>query len=317
MRILTYCIFILILTTIFLSCSDEDIRLYHPEEVVPPEPDPDPEPEPQKFWLLEHVDYPDGTVGLVTRGDVTLSYSPDYLITTIDNLNSDFIKVNYKNDLVEYSRVRESGNIIYYDSLLIKINSDKRATSALHVTYRESQGVKVQTQNDSTYFGYNGEGYLIRMERFDQSGDLIPTYWEDYTFQGGNLTEIISSAGYKHVYTYNEQDYSLASSFAYEMPFNTLSINNWGGCWLLTNLRYLSAYLGNRSKNHVDRVLIYQNAAVGQASTEYADITYDYIYDEDKQVVEVEIEGFVNGNKIPENYITTFSYIEETIEEEP
>lgn len=293
----------LFLTAIFLaicsSCSKEDVMLYHPEPI--------------RYWLLEHVDYPDTKAGLVNRTDVTLSYSNDDQIETIDNLNADYIMINYSSDLIEYAKSNDYGTYIYYDSLLIKVNSNKQATSALHLTYREADNEKVRTQNDSTSFIYNADGYLIRMERFNRSGDEVPTYWENYSFVNGNLSEIISSAGYKHVYSYTDQEYEPVSSYCYEMPFNTISISNWGGCWLLTNCRFLSDYLGKKSANNVASVVIFKDVKEGSTPTEYASITYDFLYDEKDLVSSVEIKGMVEEIEIPTNFVTNFSYLERKI----
>lgn len=282
--------------------------LYHPMEEVP-------EPEPEKKWLLKHVDYPNTRTGLVNRNDVTLSYNSDLKIKTIDNLNSDYIMINYNPSYITYAREYKSGESIIYDSLLVRINRSEYATSVLHVTHRETDGEKSQIQNDSTFFDYNAENHLIRIERYNRSGDEKPTYWEDYTFTNGNLTEVISSAGYKHTYTYNNQVYSLTSSYCYEVPFNTISISNWGGCWLLTNCRFLSDYLGKKSLNNISHVTIYKNAKEEQTPELYADIDYDYTYDENDLVVKVKLTGSANGTDIPEDYTTLFSYIEEGAEE--
>lgn len=303
MKVFTYFIASIIFTFICVSCADQDIRLYHPEEE---------KPEPVKHWLLKHVDYPDERLGLVSRADVSLSYNTKLEIETINNRNSDSISINYNPDYITYAREYKSGEAMVYDSLLVRINLNKQATSALHVTYRENKGSKVQIQNDSTFFGYDAEGHLIRMERFNRSGDKTPTYWEHYTFAEGNLTEILSSVGYKHVYTYNEQVYSLTSSYCYEVPFNTISISNWGGCWLLTNCRFLSDYLGKKSVNNISSVTIYKEGKGEEPTQLFASLNYEYGYDEYGLVVDVKITGSVNGSEVPENYVTKFSYIEKT-----
>lgn len=315
MKTLTYFTLAFIFAIACFSCASEDIRLYHPEEEKP-EPEPEPEPEPVKHWLLKHVDYPSDKLGLVTRSDVTLSYNSELQIGAIDNQNSDYITINYTLDSITYAKDYKSSTSMVYDSLLVRINATKQATSALHVTYRETDGTKIQTQNDSTFFGYNTEGNLIRMERFNRSGDKTPTYWEDYTFTDGNLTEVLSSAGYKHIYTYNEQKYSLTSSYCYEVPFNTISISSFGGCWLLTNCRFLSNYLGKKSANNIGSVTIYKNAKEGQTPELLANLNYEYLYNEYELVTEVKLTGIVNGVEIPENYTTAFSYIEKTEGEE-
>lgn len=302
MKLNLHHIFTAIIILVSFSCSEKDILLYHPE--------------PLKYWLIEHVDYPEAKVGLVNRNDVSLYYSNDDQVKIIDNEDSDYIMVNYNPELIEYAKSNDYGTSIYYDSLLIRINPNKQAISALHVTYKETEEQKVRTQNDSTSFLYDTEGYLVRMERFSKAGDKTPTYWENYTIQNGNLSEIISSAGYKHVYIYNEEKYTPVSSYCYEMPFNTISITNWGGCWLLTNCRFISEYLGKRNKNNVAGVKIFNDVKEGKTPTEYANISYDFIYNEKGLVSSVDIRGMINKEAIPEGFTTVFSYLEKTVVEE-
>lgn len=297
---------------LFFSCSEENIMLYHPEDGNEPS-----EPT-QKIWLLEHIDYPSSDeLGMIVRKDVTFSYTDmEWVLNLIQETIGNSIKVDYKDNEVIYSMKRGIGLYIYYDSLLVRINNDKFAESALHRTYREllqEEGAsKERIQNDSSYFAYDGAGYLKRLERYNVSGAQIPTYWEEYSVTNGNIIEIKTSANFRHIYTYDNLEYSIPSGYCYEMPLNTVSISK-GGCWLLTNLTFLSEYLGKRSKNNVIRTVIMQDMQ-DEDSVRYGDITYEYSFGENKQVASVKMLGFVNDLDIPENYVTTFSYLEKEIE---
>lgn len=280
--------------------------LYHPEEGGEPS-----EPV-QKIWLLEHIGYPsEDKIGIIVRNDVTFSYTDEvWILKSIDDAGGSSIKVDYRANEVVYSMKREVGSYTYYDSLLVRMNKDKFAESALHRTYREAMQQETterqRIQNDSSYFVYDGEGYLKRLERYNVSGSQTPTYWEKYTVTNGNITEIKTSANFEYIYTYDNSEHSASAGYCYEMPLNTISISN-GGCWLLTNLTFLSEYIGKRSKNNVIRTVITQD------DIRYGDITYEYLLDENKQVASVKMLGFVNDMDIPEGYITTFSYLEKEV----
>ncbi|MFV0420524.1 MAG: hypothetical protein ACK5KT_17595 [Dysgonomonas sp.] len=298
--------------SLFFSCSEENIMLYHPEEGNEPS---DP---PQKVWLLEYIDYPSlNDLGMIVRNDISFSYADeDWTLKLIEEVGNNVIKVDYKAGEVIYSMTRNMGLYTYYDSLLVRINNDKFAESALHRTYRESaqqeNASKIQMQNDSSHFTYDDMGYLKRLERYNVSGDQIPTYWEEFTVIGGNIVGIKTSANFRYIYTYDNSEHSIPAGFCYEMPLNTVSISK-GGCWLLTNLTFLSEYLGKRSKNNVIRTVIMQDTQDGD-SVRYGDITYEYSSDENEQVASVKMLGVINSLDIPENYITVFSYLEKEIE---
>lgn len=292
----------------FSSCSEENIMLYHQEEEPPIEPV-------QTIWLLEKINYTSNKdLGITTRNNVAFSYTDQvWKLNGIDNQSEPLIAVDYRDNEVIYSMKREISSFFYYDSLLVRIKG-KRAESALHRTYRESvseeQSYLIRTLNDSSHFTYDNDGYLKKLERYDESGSNKLTYWEEYTVTDGNITEINTSSGFKHTYTYDNTEYSTSASYCYEMPLNTVSITN-GGCWLLSNLVFLSDYTGKRSKNNIIRTIITR----GNDSVRYGDITYEYIYDENNLVKSIQLKGFVNEMDIPDDYVTTFSYLEKEIKE--
>jgi len=311
----------MILTTVLFSCSDETVMLYHPEEE-------NPNPDPEKIWLLQHIDFPpDEELGIVVRDDATFSYTDGtWTLKSIDNSGGSFIKVDYRDKEVIFSMKNETTSAIRYDSLLLRINSNGYVESALHVTYNENTSEdgasKVQILNDSTSFIYDAQGYLKRLEGFNESGDEVPTYWENYTIDNENVKEISTSVGYKHIYTYDDLEHSISAGYCYEMRFNTISISQYGGCWLLTNLPYLSKYTGKRNKNNVIRTVIMQDAdptqviQAGAEQAQYADISYSYTSDENSLVTKVKMAGYINGKDIPDDYNTVFSYLEKEVEKE-
>ena len=304
MRILIFSCILLASVSILFSCSEENVMLYHPGEEEPSVPT-------QKTWLLEHINYTsDKDLGMVVRDNITFSYTNDiWKLKSIDNEGSNLITVDYLDNEIVYSMKRQIGLYTYYDSLLIQVKNE-RAESVLHRTYQElislGQSSRQKTQNDSSYFAYDGEGYLIRLERYNKSGDTTPTYWEEYTITNGNVSKILTSSNFKHTYTYDNAAHSIAASFCYEMPLNTISSTS-GGCWLLSNLPFLYEYTGTKNKNNVIRTVITKK---NEESIRYGDITYEYTIDENNQVISVKMLGFVNEMDIPDNYITTFSYLE-------
>ena len=297
MKAFSHHIIFIIVTIVFSSCKDEDIMLYHPED------------ETKSHWLLEKIDYPKERLGLFGKNDIAFSYVNDGALATINNANSDFISLTYNNDVVAYSKVRNSGSSIYYDSLLIKLDDKKCATYALHVTYQEliANKEKERTQNDSTHFTYDKAGYLIQIDRYSVSGNKIPTYVEKYKIENENLVEVMTSLNYQYTYAYDNSEHSIPAEFCHEMPRNTYSSSR-GGCWLITSLPFLSEYLGKRSKNNVTHVTIMQNVKEGMTPVKYGDIDYAYTYDTNNLVTNIKTSGSVNGREVPENYITTFSY---------
>lgn len=308
MKFLILNIILLILLPIFFSCSEENVLLYHPEEENKPS-------EPiQKIWLLEHINYTsDENLGMAVRNNITFSYTDNtWKLKSIDSGSNSIIIVDYRNNEVVYSMKRQTELYTYYDSLLVRIKNE-RAESVLHRTYRElislGQPSRIKTQNDSSFFTYDGDGYLKRLERYNKSGDTTPTYWEEYAVANGNINEIFTSSNFRHAYIYDNTEHSRAASFCYEMPLNTISSIK-GGCWLLSNLAFLYEYTGTKSKNNIIRTIITKE---GEESIRYGDITYEYVLDKNDQVSSVKMLGFVNGMDIPDNYTTTFSYLEKEV----
>jgi hypothetical protein len=304
MKSIVYSCIIVFSSVFFFSCSDDDIMLYHPEE----------EPStPSKTRLLQKVDYPEGGLQLADRQDLTFSYTAGLLVKQITNLQLEVLNVDYKEGWVFYSRIRQSStenNI--YDSIQVKLDKNKRAMYALHGTYieyiDEDGNPKIEPgQVDSTAFIYDAEGYLKQLKRYSSSTSEVPTYTETRTIQNGNITEIMTSSMYKYTFTYDNQEHSIPAGFCYEMPGNTHSLIK-GGCWTLANMAFLSDYLGKRSSNNVINAVITRNYEIGYV--DYANISYTYTFDENELVTQVKMTGIVGETQIPDNYITTFSYIE-------
>ncbi|HMM03077.1 MULTISPECIES: hypothetical protein [unclassified Dysgonomonas] len=312
MKILTrYIICILSVIVIFSSCAGEDIMLYHEKE-----PEPEPEPQPEYYWLLESVDYPESNkLEMQSRDDFTLTYNDADSIIIIDNDGGDYIRVDYKDKFFSFSRVRNSSATgRTSDSLLIYLNENKQIDYALHVTNIETfkDGELIsnrRTQNDSTVCKYNAEGYMTNMDHYDYSGNNNSlSYAEEYVITDGNITEVTSSAGYHHIYTYDKTAYIQSASYVYEMPLNTISIKSRGGCWFMSSLPFLSAkYLGKASVNNVSRTVIKKIDRNGVES-DYADIVYKYVLDENNMLSTATLSGAVNGQNIPDNYVSKFSH---------
>jgi hypothetical protein len=285
--------------------------LYHERE-----PEPEPEPEPEYYWLLESVDYPEyNKLEMQSRDDFTLTYNDADSIIIIDNDGGDYIRVDYKDKFFSFARVRgSSATSRTSDSLLIYLNENKQIDYALHVTNTETfkDGELVsnrRTWNDSTVCKYNAEGYMINMDHYDYSGNNNSlSYAEEYVITDGNITEVTSSAGYRHIYTYDKTAYIKSASYVYEMPLNTISIKSRGGCWFMSSLPFLSAkYLGKASVNNVSRTIIKKTERNGSES-DYADIAYKYVLDDNNMLSTATLSGTVNGERIPDDFVSKFSH---------
>lgn len=311
MKILARYIIFTLSAILFFSCTGDDLMLYHEKE-----PEPEPEPEPEYYWLLESVDYPEyNKLEMQSRDDFTLAYNDADSITIIDNDGGDFIKVDYKDKFFSFSRIRSSlATSRTTDSLLIYLNENKQIDYALHVTstdtFKDGELTSSKrTWTDSTACKYNTEGYMVNMDHYDYSGSQrLLTYAEEYVITDGNITEVTSSAGYHHIYTYDKTKYTLSASYVYEMPLNTISIKSRGGCWFMSSLPFLSAkYLGKSSVNNVSRTVIKKIDRNGVES-DYADIEYKYVLDENNMLSTATLSGTVNGQSIPDNYVSKFSH---------
>lgn len=307
MKIFTYYIFCILSVIVIFSSCGEDIMLYHERE---------PEPEPEYYWLLESVDYPEyNKLEMQSRDDFTLTYNDADSIIIIDNDGGDYIRVDYKDKFFSFARVRgSSATSRTSDSLLIYLNENKQIDYALHVTNTETfkDGELVsnrRTWNDSTVCKYNAEGYMINMDHYDYSGNNNSlSYAEEYVITDGNITEVTSSAGYRHIYTYDKTAYIKSASYVYEMPLNTISIKSRGGCWFMSSLPFLSAkYLGKASVNNVSRTIIKKTERNGSES-DYADIAYKYVLDDNNMLSTATLSGTVNGERIPDDFVSKFSH---------
>lgn len=297
MKFLTHFCLSTILLTIMISCSDE-IKLYH-----------EPEPEPPKTWILEKVGYPQDRFGLIDRNSLVFSYDEEYLMTLITIPESEEYKIDKLDNgkWVSYSKNRETTSSITYDSILVKLDDNGRALYSRHVTYSESkdegEASKRQTQNDSVHFTYNTAGYLTLMQSYSRAGDTQSRYEEEYVIENGNIKEISTSRGVTYTYTYDDTEYEPVTKYAYEMPLNTQSLKA-AGCILVTNLVYISDYVGKSNKNNVLTVV------AAKSGEQYAELSYAYTFDEYELVSEVKISGTINNETIPDDYITTFTYAE-------
>lgn len=309
MKIFTHYFSVLLFIFLF-SCSDESIMLYHPQE---------PEPEkPEYYWLLKTVDYPDENPGFSSRSDQTFTYTNDDLMKTIksSNLKDSTIVIDYLNNKISYSRIIISNETTtYYDSLLVFLNSKKQADYALHVRHTEkitNNGVtKNISINDSTTFVYDAAGYMQQLDHYDKTGVASSlNYSEIYTVVDGNITEISTSKDYKFIYSYDDKPHAAPSEYCYEMSRNTFNMAT--TCWLMANLPFLSEHMGNRSKNNVVQTEIVNT----KNSTKYADIKYDYTFDENELVSKIIMSGLTKNDKTFENLITSFSYIQKEKEKE-
>jgi len=277
---------------ILISCNDNDVELYHPR----------PEP-PQKRWLLQNVDYPTDKFGLMDKGNLAFEYNDNDSITLITIAARESYKVDkVGDDVMAYSRPGTST----YDSLLVKLDKNNRALHARHVIYNVNNtgGANTRSQNDSVHFYYNAEGYLIKMESYSKAGDTKPRYTEEYIIENGNVKTITNSYNHIYNYTYDDKENYPAARFLYEMPLNTHGLKR-ASCILVSNLVLISDYTGKGNKNNVKEISITINTET------FANIKYDYKLDEDTGLVsEAKMSGIVNGNQLPEDYITSFSYLE-------
>jgi len=286
--------------------------LYHPE----PEPVP-----PTIIYLLDTVDYPEDKFGLIDRGDLAFEYDENDVMKSIETIDSETYNIDsLENDLIAYSRTRESGSSLVYDSLLIQLDNTGKALYSRHVTYSTTVGSENpprRSQNDSIHFTYDGAGYLIKMESFSVAGDEKPRYTEEYTIENGNrtaITAVRANTGETHIhnYTYDNTDYNTVAKYNYGMPFNTNS-QSLAGCIMVSNLVYFSDYLGKPNKNNVAGLTI--SKTIKEVTTPYADIAYQYTFDEETGLLsQTKITGTVNEKTLPEGYITSFHYLEKEIE---
>ncbi|MBD8390109.1 hypothetical protein [Dysgonomonas sp. BGC7] len=301
MKLFIYCLTLLLAIIITTSCENESIKLYHPK--------PDEEEKPIE-WLLETVDYPEAGLGFIRRNDLKFLYDDNYSLQMINN-TSDAYNVDYKKGKIAFSRKTEASSYITYDSLILKLDENDRAIYGLHTTYRDMLNEKDanKVQDDSMRFSYDSQGYLIKLDRYAWTGYKEPSYTEEYTIKDGNIVEIIThnaSYNFKYSFFYNESEYTQASRYCFEMMHNTVSLTSGNGCLLLTNLVFMSDYLGKKSKNNVIRVLI-ERVVQGKAEL-YAEVQYDYKYDENNLLTQVTLNGIVNNNDIPEGYTISFGY---------
>lgn len=306
MKLFNYTIIFSFFFLLFSSCSNESIMLYHER---PPEP---PVVVPEYYWLLEEINYPDENTDFTDRNDQKLTYTENDLMRTINGAGkSDYpIIIDRMGNKISYSRIRESGTITYYDSLLMMLNDKKQIDYALHVIYSERQSTngtsKTRTQNDSTVFKYDAAGYVIKMDHYDYSGkDTSLSYSETYTIKDGNVTEIVTSKGYRFAYTYDDLPHAAPSEYCYEMPRNTFNMAT--TCWFMTNIPFLSEFTGTRSKNNIVGVVITDERKEG-APSNYADIKYEYTFDKNKLVSEIKMSGVVKKKEF-KDLKTSFSYL--------
>jgi len=303
MRSIVFCLSFFISIFLLISCSD-DVKLYHPWE------------DPEVKWLLETVDYPDENPGFTSRLDQTFFYTDDDMVTKIVNpsLTDSLLKMDYATNKVSLSRIRKSGtSTITYDSIILKLNDKNQTLYALHVTYSETdEREKWKSNDDSTTFVYDAQGYMTLMTRYSRTSDPTSvSHIEDRKIENGNIVETVLTTGqtkYKYTYTYDDKEHAIPAEYCYEMPSNISALS---GCWTFTNLPFLSEYLGKRSNNNVVRVVA--ERVIGGDSTPYGDITYKYTFDENDLVTDVEMSGLSKSNNQFENYITSFSYYKKEI----
>lgn len=302
MKSVVYCLFIILSALFITSCSDE-VKLYHPIG------------DPEIRWLLETVDYPEENPGFTTRNTQTFFYTDDELVTKITNPSAtdSLLKMDYSTNKVSLSRLIKTSSSTTYDSLILKLNDKMQTEYALHVTYRQFEGGnKTKSNHDSTTFVYNAEGYLIQFDRYAQIGDTSPSDTETRTIVDGNVTEINITAdgtyNYKYTYTYDDKEHAAPAEYCYEMPFNASGLS---GCWLFTNMPFLSEYFGKRSKNNVIRMTAEET--VDGTTTPFGDITYQYTFDENNLVKQVGMSGTSRTGTSFENLITSFSYYKKEV----
>lgn len=302
----------LFLFVFLISCSD-DLKLYHER---PDEPEPPIIVEPEYYWLLENIDYPSDLPGFITRPSQTFTYNDEDIVKVITSAKEGDpeIIVDYNADKISYSRVRESGSTTYYDSLVVVLNSRNYADYIIHLTYqeriREGEPVKTKSIDDSTAFKYDADGYLIKLESYRTTGENSSlSNTEEYTYESGNLVKSLSTARtvtYQYIYAYDDKEHARPTEFCYEMPFNVTSLGQ--SCWMFPNLPFISDYLGKRSKNNVIRTEIIRTAKEG-AFEPYADINYEYSFNENGLVTSAKLSGMGPGNKVFEDLEIRFSYL--------
>lgn len=314
MKIVTFLSTLILICASLFSCADENITmLYHPAK------------KPVFYWLLERVYYPDKQLEELNRKDFSLSYNNNDSLQAINIFNSEFISIDYLGDRISYSKFRKNESTVVYDSILVKLNDKKQAEYIRHVSYTERKYredvSKCKSIDDSLALYYNADGYLIQLESYGSTGDpLSLRQTEKYTIENGNIVEILSIAGYstvyRHTYIYDDTEHASSAEYCYEMPYNTTAFAA-NGCWLMNNLPYLSKYLGKKSKNNIIQAIItlHDEKEITQFSIKdesyvYGDIKYEYTYDENKILSKVKISGMINNISVPENYITTFSYLQ-------
>jgi hypothetical protein len=120
----------------------------------------------------------------------------------------------------------------------------------------------------------------------------------------GNITEISTSKNYKFIYTYDDKEHAAPSEYCYGMPRNTSNLVS--TCWLMTSLPFMSDYMGTRSKNNITGAEIINT----RDNRTYADIKYDYTFDENNLVSQIVMSGTIKYDMTFEDYTTTFTYIE-------
>lgn len=303
---------ILLFFAFFLSCSENDLMLYHPKT----EPEHGPNP-PKVVYLLDTIDYPLNKFGLADRGDLVFGYNENDGMISIETINGDFYKIDTLDNIVAYSKLRENSTSISYDTLLIRLDNAGKAVSARHVTYNKniSSGVSDRSQNDSVHFTYNSSGYLVKMESFSVAGSKTSRYAEEYTIENGNIKGIEamnsrSAVIASYTYTYDDTEYNPVSKYGYEMPYNTHSLKT-ASCILVTNLVYISDLLGKKNKNNVSGLVIHKD------KEEYANIFYNYTIDKETGLlIQSKISGTVNGKELPDDYVTAFSYMKKVVKSE-
>jgi hypothetical protein len=293
----------------FLSCSGDSIKLYHPAEPEVPE----------YYWLLKTIGYPEDNPGFSARYSQEFTYTDDDLMRTIkssDERDSTIVIDCISDKKVSFSRlIKQNQTTTYFDSLLIVLNDKKQAEYALHVRYTEKinngESRKNITINDSTTFVYNAAGYMQQLDHYDDTGVASSlNYSEVYTVADGNITEISTSKNYKFIYTYDDKEHAAPSEYCYEMPRNTFNIS--ASCWLMANLPFLSGYMGTRSKNNIIGAQIINT----KDNRTYADIKYDYTFDENNLVSQIVMSGTTKYDKTFEGYTTTFTYIDKLLQKD-
>ncbi len=305
MKYLSHYATLFLLSIFFLSCVDESIEMYyHPEK------------EPEYYWLLEKVAYPESNFEILARKDFTLSYDKNDSLKKIDILNGDYIAVDYNENTVSFSKVDQRGDDVLFDSILVALNNKKQAEYILHLCYiekkTESGYSKYKSIDDSLALFYDNEGYITRLESYSVSGKPSSLrYTETYKTDNGNLVEVVSKNKkntYKYIYTYDETSSDSRAVFCCEMPFNNTMMHVTNNCWLMKNLPFLSKYLGTKSKNNIIRTRIIDQSSNNEKL--YAEINYDYSFNKNKLVNQIKVSGIINGSTIPNDYITTFTYLQ-------